>query len=1011
MECASNSSLGQHIRLSHPNARPEEVNDPEANNRNRFVACPSCGLLFLGNHGMSIHRNRGCEGALDNPNAIQRHRAEFEDVELDSLRTFMCTFNFQLHWTHVTWRPLLKKITVKLLNLYLENEDAVEIQERAICALLVLPGLIRLIQLDKKGVQRPIDFLRDAEAAEHPQRFILAEAVRLRGAHTRTHIRPRRSSEAGVLRRIDSLTAEGRYSAAMALAQRLHDNNGSMPASCSIEETIARLEVLNPRATDRDQLPVNGVVPDSLEFTPQDTVAGIGMVRYGSAPGADGWTFRLMGAILKGEKAESEIVIKVTDFLNSMLKGTMPPSIRELFSVCRSVLIPKDEDSYRPIGIGECWYRLMGTLAARILSEEVGKHLLPLQTAVGLPGGAEIAAKLCQIMFNFDPGYAVACLDITNAFNTIPRCLVYQGLRRFCPHLCAWFRSFYGQGSTLVDSNGTEVGSSETGVRQGDPLSFIAYCCGFQIVLERVRTRFREHVAANDLALTFAYADDSFLAGPVEAVESFMEEALSIFESFGFTARLDKCKIVGRQVELNLQQRHLQAPLYKADRDGQILLGCPVGTPEYRRVQTRELLRVMSAPVQVLPRLSRQTAYALLHYCINARPNYLARLMERGPLGPFGDFDNAIDDALFDITGSLNSEFEQARVRTIRRLTQGLGGLGMVAYGDMGADLGHILCRDNLRQFITAYLPVLLPQIERPPLTPLEASYGGEIAKSVKEAREIRKGHQELDMEIFRGSLCDEGDHKSAALLTSASTRHSARWIFWRGGDTNSNIFSSQLFTEAIRSRCLLPYTNHVNTAEQVEICPCDVKVDLTQDGLHCLDCNTSAGLRTHRHNRVRDAFVSFIRGTGGHCRKEVPVGATIPDIVLEDGAKRIYLDVVIVNPGAPSYREAAAYEACSAAKEKELMKTTHYREVVGVNATFIPLALETTGRFGRAAMNFVRRQAGKNYDLLSKLFNEVSAAIAYYNAAMYDQMRRKIRQRRDEDPPPFSNSTIQVVA
>ncbi len=61
--------------------------------------------------------------------------------------------------------------------------------------------------------------------------------------------------------------------------------------------------------------------------------------------------------------------------------------------------------------------------------------------------------------------------------------------------------------------------------------------------------------------------------------------------------------------------------------------------------------------------------------------------------------------------------------------------------------------------------------------------------------------------------------------------------------------------------------------------------------------------------------------------------------------------------------------------------------------------------------MTFARRQAGKSYDLLSKLFNEVSAAVAYYNAAMVDQMRRKIRQRRDEDPPSFSIPTTPVVA
>ena len=53
-------------------------------------------------------------------------------------------------------------------------------------------------------------------------------------------------------------------------------------------------------------------------------------------------------------------------------------------------------------------------------------------------------------------------------------------------------------------------------------------------------------------------------------------------------------------------------------------------------------------------------------------------------------------------------------------------------------------------------------------------------------------------------------------------------------------------------------------------------------------------------------------------------------------------------------------------------MKKAQYRNVIGINATFIPLALEMTGRFGKAAMTFARRQAGKNHNLLSKLFSPV---------------------------------------
>jgi hypothetical protein len=50
--------------------------------------------------------------------------------------------------------------------------------------------------------------------------------------------------------------------------------------------------------------------------------------------------------------------------------------------------------------------------------------------------------------------------------------------------------------------------------------------------------------------------------------------------------------------------------------------------------------------------------------------------------------------------------------------------------------------------------------------------------------------------------------------------------------------------------------------------------------------------------------------------------------------------------------------------------------------------------------MDFVRKQAGKRYHLLSKLFSECSAALAYYNAAMVEKMRYLVRRRRDPTDP-----------
>ncbi len=889
----------------------------------------------------------------------------------------------------------MKTLVSKLLGIYLESQD-LEVKQRSICAFLVLPGVVRLIQLDKKTLQRPVDFLRGAVHAEVPYRYILAEAHRLRNAQ-QDRIHPRRRSTAGTLRRIDSLAAEGRYSSAMSLTERLHQGNGHMPDAPDIEVVMEQVRTYHPEANELDILP-QGDDPLALEFTAQEVVAGVSLLRYGSAPGADGWTFRLIATILRDENADSTLVQRVTQFLNSFLDLSMDISIRKLFATCRLVMLPKEDHTLRPIGIGECWYRFVGTLASKLLSKDVGLELLPFQMAVGLSGGGEILARICQMVYDISSDMAVACLDITNAFNTIRRRLVYTGLEQYCPKLCAWYRGFYGHSSTLVDSNGNVIGTSATGNRQGDPLSFLAFCCGFQGVLIALKEAFAEIVAEHRPAamnFTLAYADDCFLLGDVECVELMIPVAMSIFERYGFTARISKCKLLGKDAICH-------GVRYNANPEGHILLGCPVGSPRFRRDTCERILTDMIAPAEALQRVSKQTAYSLLHFCVNARPNYLCRVVARqnASVPALKKFDAAIDAALCILTGSTNCVDEEARVALVRRLPQSLGGLGMQSYGDTASDLGHILSREITRTFVEAYLPFLTGRFEHYAATVLERSYDRGCLTSPTEARKIRDEEVDLARQELLAQLEHREDKQSMALLTSASCRHSARWVFWRGGDSHSNVFSPSLFREALRSRCLLSYNNTTFEAEPTARCGCKSRVDLQQDVTHCWSCDETKGLQARRHNRIRDIFATFIRATNTPCRKEVPVGNTTPDILIEDGAERVLLDVSIINPAAETYREEAALTPYYAARVREASKKRAYREEIGPRVTFIPIVLESTGRFGEAAMDFVRKQAGKRYHLLSKLFSECSAALAYYNAAMVEKMRYLVRRRRDPTDP-----------
>ncbi len=143
----------------------------------------------------------------------------------------------------------------------------------------------------------------------------------------------------------------------------------------------------------------------------------------------------------------------------------------------RAVLIHKPEvGKFRPIGIGEAWYRLLGRCILKEIGGEVGELLAPIQMmGCGVSGGSEIAARMSQVFLDAHSGHAL----IKNAFNLTPRRLMLEGLQAFCPRLIPWFRWAYGEPSPLV-------GSSQRGCRQGDPLAALLFCVAIQGALKEV---------------------------------------------------------------------------------------------------------------------------------------------------------------------------------------------------------------------------------------------------------------------------------------------------------------------------------------------------------------------------------------------------------------------------------------------------------------------------------------------------------------------------------------------
>lgn len=118
--------------------------------------------------------------------------------------------------------------------------------------------------------------------------------------------------------------------------------------------------------------------------------------------------------------------------------------------------------------------------------------MAPIQLGTGFKAGAEICARLMQLALERDDNDMVdVCvfnLDIQNAFNTIRRKHILDGIRAHYPELEPFFRLFYSSPSELRFSDGSYAGTSPTGAQQGDPPAMLYFALGFHKPLFRYRS-------------------------------------------------------------------------------------------------------------------------------------------------------------------------------------------------------------------------------------------------------------------------------------------------------------------------------------------------------------------------------------------------------------------------------------------------------------------------------------------------------------------------------------------
>jgi hypothetical protein len=241
--------------------------------------------------------------------------------------------------------------------------------------------------------------------------------------------------------------------------------------SLTKEQILGYIKALHPEVLDPAHgVAERGVDPNisnlpALQLTQEDVLAAIRHLPRGSAAGFNGWTYDAVRSICLYLPNQANFAEALVILFNKMLRGDMP--FPENWTAGRSVLLPKADGKWRPICVGDVWYRIMARAINSKVSVEVGKLLtdvtsaeVALQLGCGIRGGSEIAGRLAQTAVDFCLSHregsklVLINLDVSNAFGTVRRCDVLKGLIKYFPGLVKFFLWSHGRASPLFNSAG-----------------------------------------------------------------------------------------------------------------------------------------------------------------------------------------------------------------------------------------------------------------------------------------------------------------------------------------------------------------------------------------------------------------------------------------------------------------------------------------------------------------------------------------------------------------------------
>ena len=772
--------------------------------------------------------------------------------------------------------------------------------------------------------------------------------------------------DAQLAARVSAKLGEGDFKGAVRLAS---SEDTLAPLN---EATLEALKGKHPPPHPDSTIPSADQDPQHLTISEEDVAQAIRSFPKSSAGGPDGLRPQHLKDMLSDQISNHVLLPALASFVQLVLEGRTPSSIRPLFFGANLTALHKKGGGIRPIAVGCTLRRLVAKIAASKVKEDLTSLLAPRQLGFGIKGGAEAAVHAARMFVSdLDDNHWIVKLDFKNAFNSLRRDKMLLAVRELAPALYPFVHSSYSSPSSLFWHN--SVLQSSEGVQQGDPLGPLLFCLSIHGLCSQLRSEFNVW-----------YLDDGSVGGTLEDISHDLEIVQRAGSELGLHLNRQKSEVICTNPATAVPILSAIPGAQVVDPARATLLGSPIGDVASITSVINDKIRLLTTMGERLQHLSTQDALLLLRnsfaipkllYTIRSSPSFLSPSLQR--------YDEILRSIVSDIT---NINLDET-AWTQASLPVKSGGLGIRSAVQLApsAFLASAAASSDLTHHI---LPPRFQSTELPYVEDATKvwSMGLDLPPPSGLASHRQKAWDAPKVSATADTLLKEApDAVSRSRLLAASSKESGAWLnalpvssLGLRMDNNTVRIAVGL---RLGSPLCRPHTCH----------HCGVQVEGT--ATHGLSCKWSEG-RHQRHAAVNDIVHCAMSAAHLPSRLE-PTGLFRSDGKRPDGVtlvpwrsgRLLVWDATCPDTFAPSHLPSATREAGAVAAQAERSKREKYSALDQCH-TFTPVAIETAGPFGPETFSFLRelgcrlKQVTGEAKSFSYLRQRLSIAVQRGNAA-----------------------------